>query len=125
MEPEIQGFFDEVTFTVSYLVSDPHTREAAVIDPVMDFDPKSARTSTHSADAILEAARAKNLSIRMILETHAHADHLSAADYLKSKTGAEIAIGENITAVQKAFRPIFHANDIAGDGKPFDRLLRE
>ena len=125
MEPGIQAFFDETTFTVSYLVSDPATGQAAVIDPVLDFDPKSGRTATHAADAILEAARQQNLAIKMILETHAHADHLSAADYLKRKTGASIAIGENITKVQNVFRPIFHADDVAGDGRPFDRLLRD
>ncbi|HEY8947623.1 MAG TPA: MBL fold metallo-hydrolase [Rhizomicrobium sp.] len=125
MQPGIQAFFDEATFTVSYLVSDPGTADAAVIDPVLDFDPKSGRTSTHSADAILDAARAQKLSIRMVLETHAHADHLSAAAYLKAKTGAAVAIGENITKVQSVFRPIFHATDVAGDGKPFDRLLRD
>lgn len=125
MQPKIQAFFDEATFTVSYLVSDPKTSEAAVIDPVLDFDPKSGRTSTHSADALLEAAREQDLSIRMILETHAHADHLSAAAYLRAKTGAIVAIGENITKVQKVFRPIFHATDVADDGKPFDRLLHD
>jgi len=94
MQPKIQAFFDETTFTVSYLVSDPETKEAAIIDPVLDFDPKSGRTNTHSADAILDAARAQNLLIRMILETHAHADHLSAAAYLKARTGAGVAIGK-------------------------------
>lgn len=125
MQPKIQAFFDEATFTVSYLVSDPRTADAAVIDPVLDFDPKSGRTGTHSADAILDAARAQNLYIRMVLETHAHADHLSAAAYLKAKTGAAVAIGENITKVQAVFRPIFHATDVTSDGKPFDRLLRD
>lgn len=125
MKPRIQAFFDEATFTVSYLVSDPATNEAAVIDPVLDFDPKSGRTSTRSADVILQAAISQKLAIKMILETHAHADHLSAASYLKQKTGATIAIGENITQVQKVFRPIFHATDLSGDGKPFDRLLRD
>jgi len=125
MKPEIQAFFDEATFTVSYLVSDPATGEAAVIDPVLDFDPKSGRTSTHSADLLLEAARKQNLTIKTVLETHAHADHLSAASYLKQGTGASIAIGENITKVQKVFRPIFHATDVKGDGKPFDRLLSD
>jgi glyoxylase-like metal-dependent hydrolase (beta-lactamase superfamily II) len=125
MQPGIQAFFDEATFTVSYLVSDPDTGDAAIIDPVLDFDPKSGRTGTHSADAILNAARARNLSIRMVLETHAHADHLSAAAYLKARTGAAVAIGENITKVQTVFRPIFHAPDVSGDGKPFDRLLRD
>ena len=125
MKPGIQAFFDEATFTVSYLVSDPATGEAAVIDPVLDFDPKAGRTGTPSADTILEAARSQKLTIKTILETHAHADHLSAASYLKQKTGAAIAIGEHITKVQKVFRPIFHADDVAGDGKPFDKLLRD
>ncbi|MGN6514922.1 MAG: MBL fold metallo-hydrolase [Rhizomicrobium sp.] len=125
MEPRIQAFFDEPTFTVSYLVSDPASGEAAVIDPVLDFDPKSGRTNTGSADEILEAARSQNLAVTAILETHAHADHLSAAGHLKQKTGAPVAIGENITQVQKTFRPIFHALDVTGDGKPFDRLLRD
>lgn len=125
MQPVIQAFFDPATYTVSYLVSDPQTKEAAVIDPVLDFDPKSGRTSTHSADAILTAAAEKSLAIRMILETHAHADHLSAAVYLTAKTGADVAIGENIAKVQKTFAPVFHASDVAGDGRPFDRLLRD
>ena len=125
MQPVIQAFFDEATFTVSYLVSDPETHLAAVIDPVLDFDPKSGRTNTYSADAILTAAQTQNLPIRMVLETHAHADHLSAAAYLKTKTGATVAIGENITSVQKVFRPVFHANDVTCDGKPFDRLLKD
>jgi glyoxylase-like metal-dependent hydrolase (beta-lactamase superfamily II) len=123
MEPKIQAFFDAATFTVSYLVSDG--RDAVVIDPVLDFDVKCGRTATHSADAILEAARAQELAIRMILETHAHADHLSAADHLKAKTGASIGIGENITAIQRTFAPIFHACDVCDDGKPFDRLFHD
>ena len=125
MEPEIQAFFDETTFTITYLVSDPETKQAAVIDPVLDFDAKSGRTATRSADAVLAAAGTQNLEIVWILETHAHADHLSAAAYLKEKTGAKVAIGENIGAVQKVFRPIFHATDVTGDGKPFDRLLKD
>jgi glyoxylase-like metal-dependent hydrolase (beta-lactamase superfamily II) len=125
MTPKIQAFFDEATFTVSYLVSDPDTRDAAIIDPVLDFDPKSGRTSTLSADAMLRAVREQDLTVQMILETHAHADHLSAAAYLKEKTGASVAIGENIAKVQRVFRPIFHATDVTGDGRPFDRLLRD
>lgn len=125
MQPGIEAFFDEATFTVSYLVSDPETHEAAIIDPVLDFDPKSGRTATGSADAILAAARAQNLSIQTILETHAHADHLSAAAYIKEKTGAAVAIGEHITTVQRVFRPIFHASDVTCDGGPFDRLLHD
>jgi len=123
MEPRIQAFFDEATFTVTYLVSDPATRGAAIIDPVLDFDPKSGRSATGSADAVLAAVRNQDLHVEWILETHAHADHLSAAAYLKEKTGAQIAIGEKIAQVQKAFRPIFNASDVSADGSPFDRLL--
>jgi glyoxylase-like metal-dependent hydrolase (beta-lactamase superfamily II) len=125
MNPAIQSFFDEATFTVTYLVSDPGTRRAVVIDPVLDFDPKAGRTSTMSADKILTAAREANLSISWILETHAHADHLSAAVYLKEQTGAKVAIGEHIKEVQKVFKPVFHAVDLTPDGTQFDRLLAD
>lgn len=125
MEPTIQAFFDPATFTVSYLVSDAATRRAAIIDPVLDYDPKSGRTGTKSAAAILEAANRAGLTIDWILETHAHADHLSAAAWLKDKTGGKIAIGEHIVAIQKTFRPIFNAKDITADGAPFDRLLKD
>jgi len=125
MEPEIQAFLDEQTFTVTYLVSDPASRRAVIIDPVLDFDPKAARTATHSADRILAVIKARNLVVEWILETHAHADHLSAAAYLKSITGAKIAIGEHIKEVQNIFAPIFDAKDLVGDGAPFDRLLKD
>lgn len=125
MTPDTQAFFDERTFTVTYLVSDPQSRAAVIIDPVLDYDPKSARTSTGSADAVLAAAKARHLSVEWILETHAHADHLSAAAYLKGVTGAKIAIGEHIVQVQKTFASIFNARDVAGDGAPFDRLLKD
>ena len=121
--PIIRPFFDEATYTVTYLVSDPETKRAAVIDPVLDFDAKSGRTATRSADAVLQAARDNGLTIDWILETHAHADHLSAAAYLKDKTGAAVAVGEHIADVQKVFRPIFHAEDVHPDGTAFDRLL--
>ena len=123
MNPEIQAFFDPDTFTITYLVSDPATRRAVIIDPVLDYDPKAARTSTQSAEAVLAAATAKNLTVEWILETHAHADHLSGAQFLKARTGAKIAIGEHIKDVQRVFRPIFGAMDVQGDGTPFDRLL--
>jgi glyoxylase-like metal-dependent hydrolase (beta-lactamase superfamily II) len=123
MAAEIQAFFDPATFTVSYLVYDPASRRAAIIDPVLDFDVKSGRTATTSADKVLAAAEAANLAIDWILETHVHADHLSAAAYLKERTGAPVAIGEQVRAVQEAFRPIFAAADVTGDGRPFDRLL--
>ncbi|MFO1186371.1 MAG: MBL fold metallo-hydrolase [Alphaproteobacteria bacterium] len=123
MTPEIQAFFDEATFTVSYLVADPETREAAVLDPVLDYDPKSGRTATRSADAILAAAKAGDLEIRWILETHAHADHLSAGAYLRGQTGATLVIGEHIRTVQKTFAPVF--NIALGGGVEFDRLVKD
>ena len=125
MKPEIQAFFDKQTFTVTYLVSDPASRRAIIIDPVLDFDPKAARTATHSADRLLTAVKAGGLAVEWILETHAHADHLSAAAYLKAVTGAKTAIGEHIRDLQKVFAPIFDARDVTGDGAPFDRLLKD
>lgn len=125
MQPQVQAFFDEATFTVTYLVSDPATRTGAVIDPVLDYDPKSGRTSTRSADAVLAAAKQSDIAIAWILETHAHADHLSAGAYLRGMTGAKIAIGENITLVQKTFAPIFNQSEAAADGREFDRLVKD
>ena len=125
MKPSIQSFFDEQTFTVTYLVSDPTTRRAVIIDPVLDFDPKTARTATRSADKALSAVKNGGLTVDWVLETHAHADHLSAAVYLKSATGAKVAIGEHIKDVQKIFAPIFDAKDVKGDGAQFDRLLKD
>ena len=125
MEPKVTAHFDEATNTVTYIVADPATGTAAIIDSVLDFDVKSGRTSTHSADEVLSIAAQQNLKIEWILETHAHADHLSAAVYLKSQTGAKVAIGEHIAKVQKVFRPIFNATDVMGDGAPFDRLLKD
>lgn len=125
MKPAIQAFFDEQTFTVTYLVSDPLTRRAVIIDPVLDFDPKNARTATRSADRVLAAVKEGGLTVDWVLETHAHADHLSAAAYLKDTTGAKIAIGEHIKDVQNVFAPIFDAKDVIGDGAQFDRLLKD
>ncbi|MDJ1156983.1 MBL fold metallo-hydrolase [Chelatococcus sp. SYSU_G07232] len=123
--PEIEAFFDEATNTVSYLVHDPGMRVAAVIDPVLDFDHRTGRGSSRSADAILKAAEAKRLSVAWVLETHAHADHLSAAPYIKLKTGAKVGIGEHIRDVQKIFRPVFNALDVSGDGSEFDHLFKD
>ena len=125
MAPDIQAFFDEPTNTVSYLVADPESRKAAVIDPVLDYDHKSGKASTKSADAILNAASERGLSIVWVLETHAHADHLSGAPYIKLKTGAPVAIGERIREVQKIFRPVFNAEDVSGDGSEFDHLFKD
>ncbi|HEY5238053.1 MAG TPA: MBL fold metallo-hydrolase, partial [Rhizomicrobium sp.] len=123
MQPDIQAFFDPASFTITYLVSDPATKRAAIIDPVLDYNDKRARTSTVSADKVLAAAA--GMTIAWVLETHAHAEHLSAAAYLQERTGAKIAIGKGITETQKFFGAMFNAHDIAGDGAPFDRLLSD
>lgn len=124
-QPDIQAFFDEATSTITYLVSDPDTRKAAIIDPVLDYDPKAGHTSTASAEKVLAAVRDKGLEIEWILETHAHADHLSAAQFLQDQTGAKIAIGSNITKVQTMFREIFHATDLKPDGSDFDQRFAD
>jgi glyoxylase-like metal-dependent hydrolase (beta-lactamase superfamily II) len=124
-EAVVDAFFDEQTSTVSYLVADPKTGEAAVIDPVLDFDIRTGKVETRSADAIVAAARAASRRIVAILETHAHADHLSAALHLKALTGAPIAIGERIRDVQRIFKPVFGADDLVPDGRDFDRLLAD
>ena len=125
MQPIIHAFFDEPTNTVSYLVADPETKQAAVIDPVLDYDHKSGKASVKSADAILAKAREQGFNIGLVLETHVHADHLSGAPYLKRETGAKVAIGERIREVQKIFRPVFDATDVSGDGSEFDILLKD
>lgn len=123
--PEIRAFFDEPTFTVSYLVWDPATKRGAVIDPVLDFDLASGEADVRSAEAILAAAREEGVTVEWVLETHAHADHLTAAPFIKAETGARIAIGEHIRDVQKIFRPVFMAEDLKTDGSDFDRLLAD
>ena len=123
--PVVTGFFDPATSTASYVVADPATGRAAIIDPVLDYNPRNARTATRSADAMLEFVTQQGLTVDWLLETHAHADHLSAAHYLKGKTDAPIAIGAEITAVQRAFVPLFEAVDVPCDGSQFDRLLRD
>ena len=121
--PVIRAFFDEATNTVSYLVADPETRRAAVIDPVLDYDPKSGVVDDHSVKAIVTAARAAGYTVEWSLETHAHADHLSGSPYVKAKTGAKIGIGEHIKDVQQIFRPVFNATDLKTDGSDFDHLF--
>ena len=123
--PQVEAFFDPATFTVSYVVHDPATGRAAIIDPVLDFSPRDARTATRSADALLDYVAAHGLQLAWLLETHAHADHLSAAHYLHQKTGAPLVIGEEITAVQRTFAPLFEADDVVPDGRQFDRLVRD
>jgi glyoxylase-like metal-dependent hydrolase (beta-lactamase superfamily II) len=124
-DPAIRAFFDEATNTVTYLVWDPATREGAVIDPVLDWDNRSGEADTRSADAVLRAAEEEGVTLRWVLETHAHADHLTAAPYVKARSGAPIGIGEHIREVQRIFRPIFDARDLRPDGGDFDRLFRE
>ena len=119
----IEAFFDEATFTVTYLVSDPATGRAAIVDPVRDYDHKSGKASTASADRVLARASERALMVDWILETHAHADHLTAAPYLRTKTGAKVVIGEHIRAVQKTFRRVFNASDVSESGNEFDRLV--
>jgi glyoxylase-like metal-dependent hydrolase (beta-lactamase superfamily II) len=121
----IHSFFDEPTNTVSYLVADAATKQACVIDPVLNYDHKSGEATVASADAILRKAEVEGFKIEWVLETHVHADHLSGAPYIKLKTGAKVAIGEHIRDVQKIFRPIFNALDVSGTGAEFDLLLKD
>jgi glyoxylase-like metal-dependent hydrolase (beta-lactamase superfamily II) len=123
--PQVQGFFDPATSTVSYIVHDPASGKAAIIDPVLDFSPRNGRTGTASADALLAYLAQHELTPVWLLETHAHADHLSAAHYLRERTGAPIVIGAQITQVQAIFGALFEADDVAIDGSDFDRLVSE
>jgi glyoxylase-like metal-dependent hydrolase (beta-lactamase superfamily II) len=123
--PVIDAFFDEPTFTVTYLVSDPASGRAAIIDPVLDYDHRAGRASTASADRVLAKAAERGVQVDWVLETHAHADHLTAAPHIKAKTGARIVIGEHIVEVQKIFKPLFNAADVSGNGSEFDRLVTD
>lgn len=123
---EIASFFDPATFTVTHVVHDRFTCEAVVIDPVLDFDPASGRTSTHSADRVIAHVASENLKVTWLLETHAHADHLSAAPYLKGKLGGRIAIGGGIVRVQAMFGKVFNTgSEFAQDGSQFDVLFND
>lgn len=123
--PEVSAFFDEATFTVTYVVSDPTTPHAVIIDPVLDYDQASGRTSTSSADRVIEHAKSKNLTIDWILETHVHADHLSGAPYLREKLGGKTAIGRDVTAVQSVFKETFNLRDLEPNGGQFDHLFND
>lgn len=124
--PDVTAFFDEATFTVSYVVADPATKRCAVIDSVLDFDPNSGRTSKESADRIVGFVRGAGLTVDWVLETHVHADHLSAAPYLRQQLGGRLAIGEHIRVVQEVFGKVFNAGpDFPRDGRQFDRLLKD
>ncbi len=126
MQPNIQAFFDPVTWTVSYVVFDKPGGQCAIIDPVLDYDPKSGRTKHHSADVLIKFVRSKELVVSWILETHAHADHLSSAHYLKQKLGGKIAIGSRIPGVQQVFKKLFNMEPgFQSDGSQFDYLFND
>jgi len=126
MKPIVQGFFDPATWTVSYVVYEKEGLACAIIDSVLDYDHKSGRTRTISADKLIAFVREKNLRVVWILETHAHADHLSAAPYLRKHLGGKIAIGEAITGVQKIFKDIFNLEpEFKADGSQFNHLLKD
>ena len=126
MKPAIRSFFDPATSTITHVVREPGGHHCAIIDPVLDFDPKSGRTATESADAVVAYVRQEKLTVDWILETHAHADHLTAAPYLTETLGGKTAIGAHITDVQKVFACIFNTGpDFATDGSQFDHLFAD
>jgi glyoxylase-like metal-dependent hydrolase (beta-lactamase superfamily II) len=126
MKPNVTSFFDEATFTATHVVVEPDGSHAAIIDSVLDFDPKSGRTSTTSADELLAFVEKNGLTVDWILETHAHADHLTAAPYLKEKLGAKVGIGDHITTVQETFKGVFNTGDeFRTDGSQFDHMFKD
>lgn len=126
ISPQVQAFFDPDTWTVSYVVFDAPGGHCALVDSVLDYDPKSGRTHTTSADQLIAFVRAQHLTVDWILETHAHADHLSAAPYLRQHLGGKVTIGSQITQVQNVFKGIFHLEpEFATDGRQFDHLLQD
>ena len=126
MKPNVEAFFDKATWTISYVVYDRPGGTGAVVDSVLDYDPKSGRTRTTSADRLIDFIRKKALKVEWLLETHAHADHLSAAHYLRRKVGGKIAIGAAIADVQHVFKGIFNLEpEFRPDGSQFDHLLHD
>ncbi|PWS34831.1 MBL fold metallo-hydrolase [Falsiroseomonas bella] len=123
--PAIRAFFDEPTNTVSYLVWDPATKRGAVIDPVLDWDNRSGEADLKSAKTLLDAAREEGVTVDWVLETHVHADHLTASPWIKRETGARIGIGEGVKQVQTIFRPVFNLQDVVPEGGDFDHLFRD
>ena len=122
--PAITAFFDEDTFTVTYIVADPDTKQCAVIDTVLDYDANMGRTRTDSADKVIACIKEQGLTVTWLIETHVHADHLSAAPYIQQQLGGKIAIGDQITQVQDIFGNLFHAEDgFSRNGSQFDHLL--
>ncbi|MDR9468174.1 MBL fold metallo-hydrolase [Marinospirillum sp.] len=126
LKPQVQAFFDEYTFTYSYLVKDPQSNSCALIDSVLNFDPASGKTSTSSADELVAAVRDQDLTVEWILETHVHADHLSAAPYLQKELGGKLGIGAEIKMVQEVFGQVFNeGTEFARDGSQFDHLFKD
>jgi len=126
MKPEVEAFFDEATYTYSYVVADPQSNAAAIIDPVLDYDPASGRTATDSADRIVDFVLKQGLDVVWILETHVHADHLSGASYLKQRLGGQTAVGSRVSDVQSVFGDLFNAeSEFARDGSQFDHLFQD
>ena len=126
MQPDVTGFFDQATNTISYVVRDPEGSQAAIVDSVLDFDHASGRTDTRSADAIIDFVKENGIEVQWILETHVHADHLSAAPYLQETLGGKIGIGKEITTVQDTFGKIFNeGTEFQRDGSQFDALFEE
>ena len=126
MQADVTAFFDEATFTVSYVVKDPDSNACAIVDSVLDFDYSSGRTDTRSADAIIAHVKERGLDVEWILETHVHADHLSAAPYIQERIGGKIGIGENIRIVQDTFGKVFNeGTEFQRDGSQFDKLFVE
>ncbi len=126
MQPRVQAFFDPATYSYSYVVTDPATKRCAIVDPVLDYDPASGRTSRASADRLIGYVREQGLTVDWLLETHVHADHLSAAPYLQQALGGRIAIGDRITTVQRTFAELFNAEpEFRTDGSQFDHLFRD
>jgi glyoxylase-like metal-dependent hydrolase (beta-lactamase superfamily II) len=123
--PEVTGFFHADTFSIAYTVADPATKRAAIIDPVLDYDERAGRISTDFADRMLAAISDRDLKVEWILDTHPHADHLSAADYMKQKLGAPIAIGEHVRKVQRLWKDIYNLPDFPADGSQWDKLFAD
>ncbi|MBX3536510.1 MAG: MBL fold metallo-hydrolase [Chelatococcus sp.] len=124
-QPQVQGFYDAITGSIQYVVSDPATLSCAIIDPVLDFDEKSGATATRNADRLLDYVAEHGLKVVWILDTHPHADHFSAASYLKEKTGAPTAIGEHVRDVQQLWKEIYNWPELPTDGSQWDRLFAE
>lgn len=124
-KPIVEAFYDPPTYTLTFLAYDEQSRDAVIIDPVLDYDPLASQTGVAGAARLVARVRALGLHVRWVLETHAHADHLTASQYLKAELGAPIAIGERITAVQQTFKALFDLPELATDGSQFDRLLAD